>query len=48
MHCVKYSLDFSTERHISFYFSLWLMSFYLLSFLATRGLDHPLLLLPDL
>lgn len=48
LHCVKYSLDFSAERHISFYFNLWLMSFYFISFLATCSLDHPFLLLPDL
>lgn len=48
LHCIQCSLDFSAKRHTSFYFSLWLMSFYFISFLATCSLDHPFLLLPDL
>lgn len=48
LHSVKYSLGFSAERYITSHFSLWLMCFYFISFLATCGLDHPFLLLPDL
>lgn len=46
LYSVKYSLDFSAGRHIFFHFSLWLMTLRFL--LATCGLDHPFLLLPDL
>lgn len=46
LYSVEYSLDFSTEKHIPCHFTLWLMTLCFL--LATCGLDHPFLLLPDL